>query len=338
MKNEIIDLNILPIETLAEMANEKAELVEKNARKTVSDAIDCGRYLTAIKQQIEHGKWAAWLGVNWNYSQDTATRYMTLANSARVRNLIEAKSIREALRMIADDKFEKPTPRAARIPNRVEVVESASVPDGHSGDANKMVDTQPDPDPTPDPPTIRKTAKGSEKVSEEKKPRTQPIVPEVLAEEPEDAVDAHARTGRIIDAFVIQCEIEQFLELKAKAGLLGEGKKAAKALRKLADKLDPPTKFTRPDLEEVSAYFAELKASGPESFFDFYESKGWLVGKVSMKDWRASARKWVRENESNPFGGTDNGNGKRTAANADPESCLGPNGRPKIERAKIVYK
>jgi hypothetical protein len=113
-------------------------------------------------------------------------------------------------------------------------------------------------------------------------------------------------------------------------------KLAAKALRKLADKLDPPTKFTRPDLEEVSAYFAELKASGPESFFDFYESKGWLVGKVSMKDWRASARKWVRENQENPFGG--NNNGKRTAANADPESCLGPNGRPKIERAKIVYK
>ena len=327
-----IDLSILPIETLAEMANEKAELVEKNARKTVSDAIDCGRYLTAIKDQVEHGKWAAWLGVHWNYSQQTAMRYMQISNSTCVLNLKEAKSINEALRMISDDREEKPTPRAARIPDRVEVVESASEPDDHSVDGNKMVDEQPDEDPTPDPPTIRKTAKGSEKVGEDERPRTQPIVPEVLAEDEMEIakvdpvaewIDSHSLSeivGRIV---------EKLEDDKAK-------KLAAKALRKLADKLDPPTKFTRPDLEEVSAYFAELKASGPESFFDFYESKGWLVGKVSMKDWRASARKWVRENQENPFGG--NNNGKRTAANADPESCLGPNGRPKIERAKIVYK
>lgn len=87
-------------------------------------------------------------------------------------------------------------------------------------------------------------------------------------------------------------------------------KTEAKALRKAADKLDPPTKFVKPDLDEVSEYFQELKAAEPESFFDFYESKGWLVGKVSMKDWRASARKWVRENAS---GG--NGNGHATARN-----------------------
>lgn len=87
-------------------------------------------------------------------------------------------------------------------------------------------------------------------------------------------------------------------------------KTEAKALRKAADKLDPPTKFVKPDLDEVSEYFQELKAAEPESFFDFYESKGWLVGKVSMKDWRASARKWVRENAN---GG--NGNGHATTRN-----------------------
>jgi len=83
-------------------------------------------------------------------------------------------------------------------------------------------------------------------------------------------------------------------------------KTEAKQLRKLADKLDPPTKFVKPDLADVSAYFAELKAVDPDSFFDFYESKGWMVGKTSMKDWRASARKWVRENNQN---GKGNGNG-----------------------------
>jgi len=51
------------------------------------------------------------------------------------------------------------------------------------------------------------------------------------------------------------------------------------------------------------------KGSSPqeaEKFVLFYESKGWLVGKVSMKDWRASARKWIRENTEN---GKANGNG-----------------------------
>jgi hypothetical protein len=84
------------------------------------------------------------------------------------------------------------------------------------------------------------------------------------------------------------------------------------------------------DLSDVAAFFAELKAPEPESFFDFYESKGWLVGKVSMKDWRASARKWVRENAN---GSNNNGHG-RTAATG-----LNAHGRPPVVPAsKINYK
>ena len=30
-----------------------------------------------------------------------------------------------------------------------------------------------------------------------------------------------------------------------------------------------------------------------ENFVDFYTSKGWLVGKVPMKDWKAAVRGWV---------------------------------------------
>ena len=32
----------------------------------------------------------------------------------------------------------------------------------------------------------------------------------------------------------------------------------------------------------------------PEKFIDFYESKGWMVGKNKMKDWRAAVRTWER--------------------------------------------
>jgi hypothetical protein len=284
-----IDLNLLPIETLKEMANEAAEQVENNAKLTVQKAADCGRYLTAIKEQLEHGEWLPWLGANWDYSPSTAVRYMDIAaNSSRVTNLKDASSIREALRMIADDKEEKKVPRSERKPATVVV----SVPDDHVVDANKMVDKQPDNDPTPDPPTIRRTAKGSQKVSEDKKPRTQQVPVEIVPDEPDEPDE------KTLADF---CEHEILEYLVATAD---DAKRRAKALRKAADKLDPPTKFVKPDLSDVAAFFAELKAPEPESFFDFYESKGWLVGKVSMKDWRASARKWVRENAN---GGHNNG-------------------------------
>jgi hypothetical protein len=29
-----------------------------------------------------------------------------------------------------------------------------------------------------------------------------------------------------------------------------------------------------------------------QRFFDFHESKGWIIGKSPMKDWRAAVRTW----------------------------------------------
>ena len=54
--------------------------------------------------------------------------------------------------------------------------------------------------------------------------------------------------------------------------------------------------FKKPSLEEIKAY-AQEKGFGlfdVERFFDFYESKGWLVGKAKMKDWKAAVRNWAR--------------------------------------------
>ena len=33
-----------------------------------------------------------------------------------------------------------------------------------------------------------------------------------------------------------------------------------------------------------------------ETFFDFYESKDWLVGKNKMKNWKACIRTWEKRN------------------------------------------
>lgn len=51
--------------------------------------------------------------------------------------------------------------------------------------------------------------------------------------------------------------------------------------------------FIPPTVEEVSAYCAERGNSvDPEAFVDFYASKGWMIGKNKMKDWKAAVRTW----------------------------------------------
>ena len=35
-------------------------------------------------------------------------------------------------------------------------------------------------------------------------------------------------------------------------------------------------------------------ATEPEKFIDFYESKGWVVGKAKMKCWKAAVRNWLK--------------------------------------------
>ena len=52
-------------------------------------------------------------------------------------------------------------------------------------------------------------------------------------------------------------------------------------------------RFTPPTVEEVEAYIRERKSNvNARRFVDFYASKGWMVGKNPMKDWRAAIRTW----------------------------------------------
>lgn len=61
-------------------------------------------------------------------------------------------------------------------------------------------------------------------------------------------------------------------------------------------------RFTPPTLAEVQAYVLERQSPvDPQGFIDFYEAKGWLVGKTPMKDWKAACRnaeKWERWNRN----------------------------------------
>lgn len=59
------------------------------------------------------------------------------------------------------------------------------------------------------------------------------------------------------------------------------------------------TRFIPPSLSEVQSYVLEKSFSvNASNFIDFYESKGWMVGKNKMKDWKASVRTWQRKSSS----------------------------------------
>ena len=58
-------------------------------------------------------------------------------------------------------------------------------------------------------------------------------------------------------------------------------------------------RFTPPTLSEVQAYIEEKGYHvDAESFIDFYESKGWMVGKNKMKDWKAAVRTWEKRHRN----------------------------------------
>lgn len=55
-------------------------------------------------------------------------------------------------------------------------------------------------------------------------------------------------------------------------------------------------KFIPPSIEEVLEYITEKGypyRSEAEKFFYYYDSKGWIVGKSKMKNWKSSASGWM---------------------------------------------
>jgi predicted phage replisome organizer len=67
-----------------------------------------------------------------------------------------------------------------------------------------------------------------------------------------------------------------------------------------SNSLKEDKRFKKPTIEEIKEYCIERNNNiDAEQFFNFYESKGWLVGKNSMKDWKASVRTWEKRNQDN---------------------------------------
>jgi predicted phage replisome organizer len=58
--------------------------------------------------------------------------------------------------------------------------------------------------------------------------------------------------------------------------------------------------FVIPTIDEIKEYIKEIKSNiDADNFFDYYTSNGWMVGKQKMKDWKATVRRWSKNNFSN---------------------------------------
>lgn len=116
------------------------------------------------------------------------------------------------------------------------------------------------------------------------------------------------REKEALDGFPLQPSSlisEKEIKENTPIGVQKKNEKAESGL-KTSEKPSPPSSapppspksrtFVKPTIEEVRAYFAEKgMKSDPEHFYDHFESNGWKVsGKSTMKDWKAAARNWER--------------------------------------------
>jgi hypothetical protein len=56
------------------------------------------------------------------------------------------------------------------------------------------------------------------------------------------------------------------------------------------------SRFVKPTVVQVIQYGRQINVDEKEceGFFDYHTSKGWIVGRAPMKDWRAALRTWKR--------------------------------------------
>lgn len=60
-------------------------------------------------------------------------------------------------------------------------------------------------------------------------------------------------------------------------------------------------RFLPPSIDEVKKYILEKGFSvDAENFVNFYESKGWFVGKNKMKNWKAAIATWEKREKEQP--------------------------------------
>ena len=295
------DLSKFHIETLSEMVKEKATAVEQHGRKTVEAAADCGRYLIEVKSRLGHGEWTPWLQANFPQSPEHATRYMRIAtNFARVPNLDEAPSIREALRMIGEAEEAAGSKRtrkpAATTPAPdIEVIDNRP-PKPAPQPARAMFDESDDLPQLPKTNTHHTSA--NRRTPDARETDRIGIVP---PDDPRTYHDGNWYEWNEPLNRMISVSEDDILAEADRIRQWRRGLVVAEPVKDTTPVVEPVKqsvsnkRFTPPTADEVASYSDEINAGvDGQQFVDFYESKGWMIGKNKMKDWKAAVRTWKR--------------------------------------------
>lgn len=86
--------------------------------------------------------------------------------------------------------------------------------------------------------------------------------------------------------------------------------KQNKTIQKERKPSQPLAPFLPPSIKDVDAYCLERGNSVKgESFVNYYQSKGWMMGATSMRDWKAAVRTWETNSFSSSRGKSVQGQG-----------------------------
>jgi hypothetical protein len=274
------DMTIEAIEVACQSAFEECESVFRAIDSKKNQLEIFGRLLTAAKKKVAHGEWENWLTDTFHGRLPfrTAQRWMATAKAPEVA-------------LLKSDKVDH-VPRSERKTGRVKVEQSAS----QSADVSEKVDTRPvddDPNPAPQTNTLHKPA--TAKAKEADRPIPAAVTPEIVNE---PGYDRQAWDDPVPEKTLADWSVDQMLAfLKDSAD---EPKKRAKELRKAADELDPPKKFSPPDLDDVRAYCLERKNKvDPEAFHAHYAANGWKQANGNkLADWKAAIITWEKRDDS----------------------------------------
>ena len=92
-----------------------------------------------------------------------------------------------------------------------------------------------------------------------------------------------------------------------------------------------PATFGKPTVQDVIEYVLEIGSTvDAKSFWDYYESNGWRVGRNPMKDWRATVRQWQSRNQQ---GNYSNGKPQQRKTHAEQREELNANSFDWIRQA-----
>lgn len=78
MSEEQFDYSLLD-ETTRDSVRQQTDALHAIARRTAHDIIEIGQRLNAVKAQVGHGNFGPWLRAEFGWSQDTASRFMAVA-------------------------------------------------------------------------------------------------------------------------------------------------------------------------------------------------------------------------------------------------------------------